>query len=54
MKIVRLGKVYNYDYKTILIKGDYYSALKKIAKKENKPLGKMISILVEHYESSIR
>ena len=54
MKIKRLGKDYDYDYKSIIMKGDYYRALKKLANKENKPLGKMISILVEHYESSIR
>ena len=54
MKIKRLGKEYEYDYKMIIMKGEHYSALKKLATKENKPLGKMISILVKHYESSIR
>ena len=54
MKIKRLGKEYNYDYKTILMKGEDYQALHKLAKQNKQPLGKMIGILVEHYESSIR
>ena len=54
MKIKRLGKKYDYDYKMIVMKGEYHKLLKDLAEKENKPLGKMISILVKHYESSIR
>jgi hypothetical protein len=54
MKIKRLGKDYDYDYKSIIMKGEYFRALKELSIKENKPLGKMISILVKHYESSIR
>ena len=54
MKLKRNGKRYDYDYNAVVMKGEYYRALKKIAEKENKPLGIMISILVKHYESSIR
>jgi len=54
MKLKRLGKEYDYDYKMVIMKGDYHKALKELAIKENKSLGKMISILVKHYESSIR
>ena len=54
MKIKRLGKQYDYDYKMVVMKGEYHTALKQLADKENQPLGKMISILVKHYESSIR
>jgi hypothetical protein len=54
MKLKRNGKRYDYDYKSIIMKGEYFRALKELSIKENKPLGKMISILVKHYESSIR
>jgi hypothetical protein len=54
MKLKRLGKEYDYDYKMVVMKGEYHTALKQLADKENQPLGKMISILVKHYESSIR
>jgi hypothetical protein len=54
MKLKRNGKDYDYDYKSIIMKGEYFRALKELSIKEKKPLGKMISILVKHYESSIR
>jgi len=54
MKLKRNGKRYEYDYNAVVMKGEYFRALKILAEKENKPLGKMISILVKHYESSIR
>lgn len=52
MKITRQGKKYEYDYMTLLIKGEYHRQLKKLSETENLPMGKMISKLVEHYESS--
>jgi hypothetical protein len=54
MKITRLGKKYEYDYMTLLIKGEYHRKLKSLSEIENLPMGKMISKLVEHYESSNR
>jgi hypothetical protein len=54
MKLKRNGKNYDYDYKTIIIKGQYHRALEKISKQHKQPFGKMIGILIEHYESSIR
>lgn len=54
MKLKRKGKEYNYDYKSIIIKGDYYRSLNKLSKQHKLPFGKMIGILIEHYESSIR
>lgn len=52
MKIIRQGKEYDYDYKTLLIKGEYHRALKSLSDKENKPMGQMILKLIESYESS--
>lgn len=52
MRIVRQGKEYDYDYKTLLIKGDYHRALKSLSDKENKPMGQMIQKLIECYEGS--
>jgi len=54
MKLKRNGKNYDYDYKGIILKGVYHRALQKLAKQHKQPLGKMIGILIEHYESSIR
>jgi hypothetical protein len=54
MKLKRNGKRYDYDYNAVVMKGEYFRALQKLAKQHKQPLGKMISILVEHYESSIR
>ena len=48
MRIVRQGKEYEYDYKTILIKGEYYNALKEVSQKENTPMGKMIKKLIQN------
>ena len=54
MKIKRQGKEYNYDYKHLIIKSEYYTNLQKLAKKHDLPMGRMINKLVEEYESSIR
>ena len=54
MKITRQGKKYEYDYKTLLVKGKYHSQLKRLSESENLPMGKMISKLVEYYESSCK
>lgn len=54
MKLKRNGKNYDYDYKSIIIKGEYHRALLKLSKQHKLPFGKMIGILIEHYESSIR
>jgi hypothetical protein len=54
MKLKRNGKEYDYDYSAVVMKGEYYRALQKLAKEHKLPLGKMIGILVKHYESSIR
>ncbi len=54
MKLKRNGKEYEYDYQTIVIKGEYHRALRGICDKEELPMGRMIKKLVEHYESSIR
>lgn len=54
MKLKRNGKDYEYDYNTIVIKGEYHRALKSVCEREELPMGKMIQKLVEHYENSIR
>ena len=54
MKLKRNGKRYDYDYKSIIMKGEYFRDLERISKQHKLPFGKMISILVKHYESSIR
>jgi hypothetical protein len=53
MKLKRNGRDYEYDYLTIVVKGEYHRALKSLSEKENIPMGKLIKKLVEHYESSI-
>ena len=54
MKLKRNGREYDYDYSTIIVKGEYHRALKSLSEKENVPMGKLIKKLVEHYESSNR
>lgn len=54
MKLKRNGKDYEYDYLTIIVKGEYHRALKSLSEKENIPMGKLIKKLVDHYEDSIR
>ena len=54
MKIIRQGKNYEYDYKTLVLKGKYHRQLKKLSELENIPMGRLISKLVEHYESSCK
>lgn len=52
MKIVRQGKQYEYDYNTIIVKGEYHRQLLSLSKKEKLPMGKMIMKLIENYENS--
>jgi hypothetical protein len=52
MKIVRKGREYDYDYKSIVVKGIYHNTLKNLSEKENIPMGKLIKKLVEFYENS--
>ena len=54
MRIVRKGKEYDYDYSTMVIKGEYHRSLKSLSEKEKIPMGKMIKKLVDFYENSNR
>lgn len=52
MKITRNGKKYDYDYKTIILKGKYHRSIQEASNKENLPIGEMIIKLLEYYENS--
>jgi predicted DNA-binding ribbon-helix-helix protein len=50
MKIVRKGKEYDYDYKTIYLQGNQHRPLKELAEKHNMSIGRMIMKLIKNYE----
>lgn len=52
MRIVRLGKEYDYDYATIHIKGEIKEELQVLCKEHSLPMGEMIRKMVREYESS--
>jgi galactose-1-phosphate uridylyltransferase len=54
MKLKRHGKEKVYDYKTLFLHGKHHKKLKELSDKEHVPMGKLISKLIDHYESSIR
>jgi hypothetical protein len=52
MKLKRLGKEYEYEYKTILIYERNHRKLMKIAKENKTSMNKMLTKLLEHYENN--
>jgi hypothetical protein len=54
MKVKRNGKELVYDYKTLFLHGKHHKKLKDLSDKEQVPMGKLISKLIDHYESRIR
>jgi hypothetical protein len=52
MRIVRKGKEYDYDYKTIYLQGNQHRPLKELAEKHNMSIGRMIMKLIKNYEVS--
>ncbi len=55
MKMIRNGREYDYDYKTILIKGTTHKKLKNAAEKRGMKMTRFIKHMLENYrdESSI-
>lgn len=47
MRIVRNGKEYDYDYKTILIKGDTHEKLRSEAEKRGIKMTRLINQMLE-------
>jgi len=54
MRIVRMGKEYDYDYTTIHIKKEHHQTLKQISVRERIPMGKLILKMIDIYENSNR
>jgi hypothetical protein len=52
MKLKRLGKEYEYEYKTILIYERNHRKLMKIAKENKTSMNKMLTKLLEYYENN--
>ena len=52
MKIKRLGKEYEYQYKTVLIYERNHRKLKEFAKQNNTSLNKMLTQLLKMYEEN--
>ena len=52
MKIIRLGKEYDYDYTTIHIKNEIKEELKELSKIHSLPMGEMIRKMLKDYGSN--
>jgi hypothetical protein len=51
MRIVRNGKEYDYDYKTVYLHGNQHRPLQALAKKHKVSIGEMIMKLIKNYEN---
>ena len=47
MKIVRMGKEYDYDYKFLYVKGSTHKKIKGLAQSHNLSIGAMIDKMLE-------
>jgi len=52
MRIVRNGKEYDYDYKTVYLHGNQHRPLQALAKKHKVSIGEMIVKLIKNYEKT--
>jgi len=52
MKVKRLGKEYEYEYKTILVYERNHRKLMKISKENKLSMNKMLTKLLELYENN--
>jgi hypothetical protein len=52
MRIVRKGKEYDYDYKTVYLHGKQHRPLQDLAKKHKVSMGEMIIKLIRNYEKN--
>ena len=52
MKIIRQGKEYSYDYKTIFIHGHHHKQLMELSKQKKVSAGEMIMKLINNYKKN--
>ena len=50
MKVKQNNKVYEYDYKTIFMKGDLHREIKQLAAYEGRSMSGMVKYMMEYYK----